>query len=63
MEPTIQLIHLMLRVEREAADQRHVYAPRWDGPMEKEPVFQPKQANLVKRVLDLFRRRQPYECV
>jgi hypothetical protein len=64
MEPTIQLIQLTLRVEREAEAQRRPYMVYRDDLVDEKPVrlLAHQRDNRVKRIFNLFRRRQPYEC-
>ena len=65
MGPTIQLIQLMLRVEREAEAQRRPYMAYRDDLADEKPVrlLAHKRDNGIKRVFNLLRRRQPCECV
>lgn len=63
MGPTIQLIQLIVRAEREAEAQCHpAVAYRYDFADEK-PVHRLayQQDHRIKRILNLFRRQQPCE--
>ena len=65
MDPTIQLIQLMLRVEREAEAQCRPYMAYRDDLVDEKPVrlLAHKGDNRIKRILNLLRRRQPCESV
>jgi hypothetical protein len=65
MGPTIQLIQLTVRVEREAEAQGRPYMVYRDDFVDEKPVrlLSHKRDNRIKRILNLLRRRQPCECV
>jgi hypothetical protein len=62
MDPTIQLIQLTLRVEREAEAQRRSSMAYRDDLVDEKPVRPSKRENRVKGSFDLFYRRQRCEC-
>lgn len=57
MEPTIQLIQLTVRVEREAEAQRHSYRVYRDDLADEKPVhlLAYKRYNRIKRFFNLLR--------
>lgn len=63
MGPTIQLIHLTVRAEREAEAQCHSFTVYRDDFADEEPVRRPAYSpdHRIKRILNLFRRQQPCE--
>ena len=65
MGPTIQLIQLTVRAEREAEAQCRPYIAYRDDLANEKPLrlLAHKPDNRIKRILNLFRRRQPCECV
>jgi len=62
MDPTIQLIQLMLRVEREVEAQRRPQVSPRDNLMDEKPVRPTKRDNRIKHIFNLLRRRQQGEC-
>jgi len=62
MDPTIQLIQLMLRVEREAEAQRRPQVSYRDNFEDEKPLRPAKRDNRIKHIFDLPRRRQQGEC-
>ena len=62
MNPTIQLIQLMLRVEREAEAQRRPSMAYRDDLVDEKPVRPSKRENCVKGNFSLLYRRQQCEC-
>ncbi len=62
MDPTIQLIQLTLRVEREAEAQRRRSIPQRDDVVDEKPVHARKQNPRVERTGALLLQRQCYEC-
>ena len=62
MDPTIQLIQLTLRVEREAEAQRRPYMAYRNDLADEKTVRSPKRDNRIKRNFNLLRRRQRCEC-
>lgn len=63
MGPTIQLIHLTVRAEREAEAQCHSFTVYQDDFVDEKMVrrLAYKQDHRIKRILNLFRRQQPCE--
>jgi len=62
MGPTIQLIHLTLRFEREAQIQRRSSMAYRDDPADEKTVHPPRQDNRIKDNFNLLHRRQRCEC-
>ena len=62
MDPIIQLIHLTLRVEREAEAQRRSSMAYSDDFADEKTVYPPKQDNRIKGNFNLLYRRQQCEC-
>lgn len=62
MEPTIQLIQLMMRVEREAEAHRHRHGSYGDNFEAEKSVCSDKCDHRSKPRFTLPRRRQPCEC-
>jgi hypothetical protein len=62
MGPTIQLIQLTLRVEREAKIQRRSSMAYRDELVDERTVHPPKQDNRIKDNFNLLHRRQQCEC-
>ena len=62
MEPTIQLIHLMLRAEREEEAQRRLHMTPTDNLVEEKPIYSPKRDNHIKRNFNSPCRQQWCEC-
>ena len=62
MYPTIQLIQLTLRVEREAEAQRRAATTYRSASADEETVRAPHQEQHVKGDADLLRRRPQCEC-
>ncbi len=65
MGPTVQLIQLVVRVEREAEGQYRPHSTYRDDFADEKQVrlLAHKRDNRIKRILNLLRRRQPCECV
>jgi hypothetical protein len=62
MNPTIQLIQLTLKVEREAEVQRRPYMVYRDDLVDEKPVRPSKREDRVKGSFNLLHRRQQCEC-
>ena len=62
MGPTIQLIQLTLRFEREAERQRHSSMAYRDDLADEETVHPLRQDNRIKDNFNLLHRRQQCEC-
>jgi hypothetical protein len=61
MDPTIQLIQLMLRVEREAERQRRSSMAYRDDLADEKTVHPPRRDNRIKDNFNLLHRRQRCE--
>jgi hypothetical protein len=61
MDPNIQLIQLMLRVEREAEVQRPPQVSYRNDLADENPVCSTKRDNRTKQSFNLPRRRRQYE--
>ena len=62
MGPTIQLIQLTLRIEREAKIQRRSSMAYRDDLADEKTVHPSKQDNRIKDNFNLLHRRQQFEC-
>jgi len=62
MDPTIQLIQLMLRIEREAEAHRHRHGSYGDNFEAEKPVCPDECDHRAKPRFILPRRRQRCEC-
>jgi hypothetical protein len=62
MNPSIELIQLTVRIERDEAAKRHQHLAHSDDFADETPVRSAERDNRIKHIFKLPRRRPQCEC-